>query len=116
MTNDNPFSLVSVNGNAAQSNHWFKIIPPKDVRDRWLAKLKNTRRPSGSLALPAITTTSSLYFSHTLPHSDTTMALGLTTLIVGYDAVITVCRTWIKISSSNSTTERTHNHPARRTA
>ncbi|MFJ9711614.1 hypothetical protein [Streptomyces sp. NPDC101234] len=30
--------------------------------------------------------------SHHLHHSDTLVALALTTLIVGYDAVITVCR------------------------
>ncbi|MGW7260504.1 hypothetical protein [Streptomyces sp. NPDC054834] len=119
MTNDNPLSLVArdaVNGNAPQSNNWFKVIPPRDVRDRWLAKLKNTRRPAGSLALPAIATTSSLYFSHNLPHSDTAMALGLTTLVVGYDAVIAICCTWIKVASSTPTAQRADTNPARRAA
>ncbi|MET9125063.1 hypothetical protein [Streptomyces sp. NPDC004528] len=34
-----------------------------------------------------------------LHHGDTGMTLGLTALAVGYNAVIPVCRTWIKISS-----------------
>ncbi|WAU82467.1 hypothetical protein O1Q96_23615 [Streptomyces sp. Qhu-G9] len=52
------------------------------------------RKAVGTLALPAIATTSSLYFTHVLPHSDAPIALGLTGLVVLYDSVIAVCRTW----------------------
>ncbi|WP_217210219.1 hypothetical protein [Streptomyces sp. AC550_RSS872] len=79
------------------SSGWrFSVIPPKDVRARWYRKIKTFRRPAGTLALPAITATGSLHFTHTLHDSDTVMALGLTTLIVIYDGVIAICRTWQK--------------------
>ncbi|MGC4986604.1 hypothetical protein ACLQ18_39435 [Streptomyces sp. DT193] len=74
----------------------FSVIPPKPVRQQIYGKIKNGHRPAGSLALTAITTTGTLYFTHVLPHSDTVMAFGLTTLVVAYDSVIAVCRTWLK--------------------
>jgi hypothetical protein len=78
----------------------FSVIPPKDVWVRWYGRAKNLRRPTGSLALPAIATTGTLHFTHVLHHDDTLMALALTTLTVGYEAVITICRTWQKTTAS----------------
>ncbi|MDN0198474.1 hypothetical protein [Streptomyces sp. S.PNR 29] len=72
----------------------FSVIPPKQVWARWYRTARAIRRPAGSLALPAIATTATLHFTHVLQHSDSLMAFGLTTLTVGYDAVIAVCRTW----------------------
>ncbi|MGW1627139.1 hypothetical protein [Streptomyces sp. NPDC002172] len=89
----------------------FSIMPPKEVWARWYRYAKNLRRPTGSLALPAIATTGTLHFTHTLHHSDTAVALVLTTLTVSYDAVITICRTWQKTSAHHQ-----HNAPARRAA
>ncbi|MEU8851939.1 hypothetical protein AB0C70_38235 [Streptomyces sp. NPDC048564] len=92
------------------SSGWrFSVIPPKDVRARWYKKIKTFRRPAGTLALPAIAATGTLHFTHTLHDSDTVMALGLTTLIVFYDGVIAICRTWQKTvvqSQHNPTTVR----------
>ncbi|WP_326723234.1 MULTISPECIES: hypothetical protein [unclassified Streptomyces] len=102
--------LTLINGTEAntteQGTKWrFSVIPPKDVRTEVYRKLKAVRRPSGTLALPAIAATGSLHFTHVLHDSDSLMALGLTALLVGYDAVIAVCRTWIKTSNSPVTHE-----------
>lgn len=43
------------------------------------------------------------------------MALGLTTLTVGYDAVIAICRTWHKTSPASQLPTRQES-PGRRTA
>lgn len=77
----------------------FSVIPPKDIWARWYTSIKTIRRPAGTLALPAIATTATLHFTHVLHDSDTVMALGLTALTVGYDAVIALCRTWHKTTS-----------------
>ncbi|MEU1536300.1 hypothetical protein [Streptomyces fagopyri] len=104
MSND-PLALVTqvataaiTAGDSGKADKW-QAFPPKEVRVRWMNNLKAIRRPSGSLALPAIATTAGLEFTHTLHHGDTVTDLGLTALVVGYDDVIAVCRTWIKISS-----------------
>ncbi|MEU4039774.1 hypothetical protein [Streptomyces collinus] len=98
------------------SNNWFKIIPPRDVRSRWARQLKQARRPARSLALPAIATTASLHFTGTIHSGDRIMAFGLTSLIVGYDAVIAVCRTWRQTTSTAASDQRTETVPARRAA
>lgn len=93
----------------ASSGWRFSVIPPKDVRARWYRKVKTFRRPAGTLALPALAATGTLHFTHTLHDSDTVMALGLTTLIVFYDGVIAICRTWHKTTvqpQHNTTTVR----------
>jgi hypothetical protein len=92
--------LTLLNGTSAPTSGWrFSVIPPKHVWVHWLRTLKTLRRPAGSLALPAISTTATLHFTHVLQHSDSLMALGLTTLTVGYDAVIVICRTWQKTTA-----------------
>ncbi|MFD6491609.1 hypothetical protein ACFV99_08255 [Streptomyces sp. NPDC059944] len=84
-----------------QGARWrFSVVPPKDIRTEMYRKLKAVRRPSGTLALPAIATTAGLHFTHVLHHGDDFMALGLTALVVGYDAVIAVCRTWVKVTAN----------------
>ncbi|MGW0801241.1 hypothetical protein [Streptomyces sp. NPDC002692] len=103
MTND-PLTLIARaaattgDGDGAKADKWLQILPPKEVRVRWKNNLQAFQRPLGTLAVPAIATTAGLEFTHHLHHGDTVMALGLTALAVGYDAVIAVCRTWIKIS------------------
>jgi hypothetical protein len=72
---------------------------PLVLRVHWYRLAKNLRRPTGSLALPAIATTGALHFTHVLHHDDTLMALALTSLTVGYDAVITICHTWQKTTA-----------------
>ncbi|KFF99130.1 hypothetical protein IQ62_20835 [Streptomyces scabiei] len=71
--------------------------------------VKKARRPAGTLAIPAIATTGSLYYTGLTPHSDAPMTLGLTALVVFYDAVIAVCRTWRSVSP----TRIEANHSAR---
>ncbi|MFE3269942.1 hypothetical protein [Streptomyces sp. NPDC059215] len=103
MSND-PLALVTqvaaaaVTADSGKADKWLQIFPPKEVRVRWMNNFKAFQRPPGTLAVPAIATTAGLEFTHHLHHGDTVMALGLTALAVGYDAVIMVCRTWIKIS------------------
>ncbi|MEU0037865.1 hypothetical protein [Streptomyces sp. NPDC006333] len=80
----------------------WSLIPPRAVRQLLYKRLKNVRRPGGTLALPAITTTSTLYFTHVMPHSDAPVALGLTALVVLYDSVVTVCRTWYRTRATTS--------------
>ncbi|MFE6946122.1 hypothetical protein [Streptomyces chartreusis] len=100
---DNRLTLIpDATGDEPQTTSagWrFSVIPPKDVRTRWYRKTKTFRRPAGTLALPAIATTATLYITHGLHDSDTVMALGLTTLTVFYDAVIAICRTWQKTTA-----------------
>ncbi|MGF0174536.1 hypothetical protein ACQF36_29765 [Streptomyces sp. Marseille-Q5077] len=93
--NDVPLTLVDSGENAdpSSSSNWFKVIPPKHVRERWARKIKALHRPIGSLALPAIATTATLHFTNTIEAGDSLMAFGLTSLIVGYDTTIAVCRT-----------------------
>ncbi|MDX3310792.1 hypothetical protein P1S61_17295 [Streptomyces sp. ME08-AFT2] len=82
------------------SNGWrFSVIPPKQVWTTWYHRAKTIRRPAGSLALPATATTATLHFTHAMHDSDSLMALALTTLVVSYDAVVTVCRTWQKTAA-----------------
>ncbi|MFH8284033.1 hypothetical protein [Streptomyces antibioticus] len=86
--------LNLVTDEPAPATGWrFSVVPPKDVWTTWYRTAKTVRRPAGSLALPAIATTATLHFTHTLHRGDSLMALGLTALTVGYDAVIAVCRT-----------------------
>ncbi|MFJ9634453.1 hypothetical protein ACIRU8_42850 [Streptomyces sp. NPDC101175] len=104
--------LTLLNGTSTATSGWrFSVIPPKHVWARWMRTFKTLRRPGGTLALPAITTTATLHFTHTLQHSDNFMALGLTALTVGYDAVIVICRTWQKTTQqphqATTTTRRT---------
>ncbi|WP_371572612.1 hypothetical protein [Streptomyces sp. NBC_01314] len=104
-------------GDAPQTSPgWrFSVIPPKDVRACWYTNIKAIRRPAGTLAVPAIAATATLHFTHVLHDSDTVMALGLTALTVGYDAVIAVCRTWHKTSPAGQPSIRQDSH-GRRTA
>ncbi|MEV2229723.1 hypothetical protein AB0H69_14260 [Streptomyces phaeochromogenes] len=105
--------LTLLDDTSTATSGWrFSVIPPKHVWVRWLRTLKTLRRPGGSLALPAIATTATLHFTDVLQHSDSLMALGLTTLAVGYDAVIVVCRTWQKTTAQPQQATTT----ARRTA
>ncbi|MFF4787883.1 hypothetical protein ACFY3E_42030 [Streptomyces griseorubiginosus] len=107
--NDHLALISGQDGDSPPHAGWhFSIIPPKDVWVRWYRHAKTLRRPAGSLALPAIATTGTLHFTHVLHHSDTLMALALTTLTVGYDAVITICRTWQKTAApaQHNTTSR----------
>lgn len=106
--------LSLVTDEAAPATGWrFSIIPPKDVWTTWYHRAKTIRRPAGSLALPAIATTATLYFTHTLHYNDSLMALALTTLTVTYDAVITVCRTWQKTTAQrHPSTHNSSNHQA----
>ncbi|MFD9322771.1 hypothetical protein ACFWDQ_34850 [Streptomyces sp. NPDC060053] len=107
--------LSLVTDNPAPTAGWrFSIIPPKDVWTTWYHSAKTIRRPAGSLALPAMATTAVLHFTHTLHHSDSPMALALTTLTVGYDAVIAVCRTWQKTAAQQQQhgTHDSSNHQA----
>ncbi|MFG3091095.1 hypothetical protein ACGGAI_26075 [Streptomyces antibioticus] len=91
--------LNLVTDEPAPTTGWrFSVVPPKDVWTTWFRTAKAVRRPAGSLALPAIATTATLHFTHTLHQDDTLMTLGLTALTVGYDAVIAVCRTHEKIA------------------
>ncbi|WP_331739954.1 hypothetical protein OG613_44910 (plasmid) [Streptomyces sp. NBC_00015] len=81
--------------------------------DHLVPHRKTIRRPAGSLALPAIATTATLHFTHTLHHSDSPMALALTTLTVGYDAVIALCRTWQKTADQQQhSAHNNSNHQA----
>ncbi|MEU5242676.1 hypothetical protein AB0G81_00860 [Streptomyces asoensis] len=106
--------LSLVTDEPAPTSGWrFSIFPPKHVWTTWYHSAKTIRRPAGSLALPAIATTATLHFTHTLPHSDSRMALALTTLTVGYDAVITVCRTWHKTTAQqHHATHNSNSHQA----
>lgn len=104
-------------GDAPQiSPGWrFSVIPPKDVRARWYSSIRAIRRPAGTLAVPAIATTGVLHFTGVLRDGDTVMALGLTALTVGYDAVIAICRTWQKTTLAPAC-RQPRNAPARRAA
>ncbi|MFJ3658408.1 hypothetical protein ACIPPR_34555 [Streptomyces nigra] len=118
--NDTPLALVDNDTphDPSSSSNWFKVIPPKHVRERWARKIKAMRRPIGSLALPAIATTATLHFTHTIQAGDSLMAFGLTSLIVGYDTTIAVCRAkhGPATTTSTSSTPTTNNTPARSTA
>ncbi|MEV0696017.1 hypothetical protein [Streptomyces sp. NPDC050388] len=118
--NDVPLTLVGNDGSGDQpsNSNWFKVIPPKHVRDRWAHKIKALRRPIGSLALPAIAATATLHFTHTIEAGDSLMAFGLTSLIVGYDTTVAVCRTK-RVTSLNAIAgvgQTPTDAPARRTA
>ncbi|RSO05761.1 hypothetical protein DMH26_07630 [Streptomyces sp. WAC 05379] len=118
--NDVPLALVGSDGSGdpSSTSNWFKVIPPKHVRERWARKIKGLRRPIGSLALPAIATTAVLHFSNTIEAGDSLMAFGLTSLVVGYDTAIAVCRT-TRASPADTTAGEdrdTTDTPARRTA
>ncbi|MER5201274.1 hypothetical protein ACWD3J_48220 [Streptomyces sp. NPDC002755] len=107
--------LSLVTDEPAPTSGWrFSIIPPKDMWTTWYHSAKTIRRPAGSLALPAIATTATLHFTHTLHHSDSLMALALTTLTVGYDAVITLSRTWQKTTAQQH--HCTHNDSSHQAA
>lgn len=93
----------------------FSVIPPKDVWARWYTNIKTARRPAGTLAIPAIATTATLHFAHVIQDSDTLMMLGLTTLTVGYDAVIAICRTWHKTALADYSASQ-QGSPRHRTA
>jgi hypothetical protein len=93
----------------------FSVIPPKAVWARWYTNIKTARRPAGTLAVPAIATTATLHFTHVIQDSDSLMALGLTALAVGYDAVIAICRTWHKTALADSNASR-QDSPRRLTA
>ncbi|MFM9593147.1 hypothetical protein ACKI1J_33780 [Streptomyces scabiei] len=91
--------LAAVGADAAavsQQVHDWSLFPPPQVRSRWRARIAAVRRPVGSLALPAVAVTATTYFADLLPREDSAMAFGLTTLVVVYDTVIAVCRTWEK--------------------
>ena len=92
--------LTAVGADAAapvRQAHDWSPIPPAQVRSRWRARIVAMRRPAGSLALPAVAATATTYFADLLPREDTAMALGLTALVVVYDSVVAVCRTWEKV-------------------
>ncbi|MEH0544557.1 hypothetical protein QA802_16120 [Streptomyces sp. B21-105] len=91
--------LSIVTDEPAASGWRFSVIPPKQMWSTWYQRAKTIRRPAGSLALPAIATTATLHFTHTMHHGDSLMALALTTLTVSYDGVIAVCRTWQKTAA-----------------
>ncbi|MFG2276042.1 hypothetical protein ACGFNY_40560 [Streptomyces chartreusis] len=118
--NDVPLTLVDSgeNSDPTSTSNWFKVIPPKHVRERWARKIKALRRPTGSLALPAIATTATLHFTNTIDAGDSLMAFGLTSLIVGYDTTIAVCRTKRVHSADTTASENraTTDAPTRRTA
>lgn len=95
VSNPNSPALLDGSGRKTQDLAWSPI-PPKPVRRRFYGKARSVRRPAGTLALPAIATTSVLYFTEAIARGDSPMALGLTGLVVVYDAVIAVCRTWQK--------------------
>ncbi|MEV5910616.1 hypothetical protein ACWEGX_10210 [Streptomyces chartreusis] len=118
--NDVPLALVGSDesGDPSSTSNWFKVIPPKHVRERWARKIKGLRRPIGSLALPAIATTAGLHFSNTLEAGDSLMAFGLTSLVVGYDTTIAVCRTKrVNLVGTTAGEDRaTTDTPVRRTA
>ncbi|MER8226361.1 hypothetical protein ABTZ58_38890 [Streptomyces sp. NPDC094143] len=88
----------------------FSVIPPKDVWARWYTNIKAARRPADTLAIPAIAT-ATLHFTHVIQDGDSLMALGLTALTVGYDAVIAICRTWHKTSVVDGDASRWARHP-----
>jgi hypothetical protein len=100
-------ALTAVNGTTPTIHtacaRWSPI-PPKPVRKAAYQRLKKARRPVGTLAVPAIATTGSLYYTGVIAHSDGAMTLGLTALVVFYDSVIAVCRSWHR-SSATATTE-----------
>ncbi|MFI8892533.1 hypothetical protein [Streptomyces paradoxus] len=91
-------SLTPVNGlspaTPAPAGPRWSPIPPKAVRKAAYQWVKGARRPAGTLAVPAIATAGSLYFTGVVPQADGPMTLGLTALVVFYDSVIAVCRTW----------------------
>ncbi|MEU3794734.1 hypothetical protein AB0F07_33920 [Streptomyces fructofermentans] len=86
-------SLIDPQGPNGPAPSW-SFVPPRAVRRRFYGRIANLRRPPGTLALPAVAATATLYFTDVLPHADAPMALGLTGLVVLYDSVIAVCRTW----------------------
>lgn len=107
--NDHLTLVTGIDGGDPPNTGWrFSIIPPQDVRARWYRKIKTLRRPAGSLALPAIATTGTLHFTHVLHHSDTLMALALTALTVGYDAVIAICHTTTTSTAQQQGTTTAH--------
>ncbi|MBO7935646.1 hypothetical protein [Streptomyces antibioticus] len=97
--------LAAVNGTPATppapAARWSPI-PPKPVRQAVYKWIKDTRRPAGTLAVPAIASTGSLYFTGVIEHADTLMALGLTSLVVLYDSVIALCRTWRSVHTADT--------------
>lgn len=88
---------------AEQNPKWFRVIPPKHVRAEIYRKIKAVRRPPGSLALSSVSATATLHFTHTVHGTDSLMAFGLTTLVVGYDAIHTLSRTWLKTHTNTLT-------------
>ncbi|MEU1516232.1 hypothetical protein ABZ490_29535 [Streptomyces sp. NPDC005811] len=115
--NDRPL-LAAVNDPAstpdAAAAPW-SLIPPKLVRQAFYQRVKEARRPAGTLALPAITATGTLYYTGAIQHADTPMALGLTALVVLYDSVIAVCRTW-RTTDNAATAQGRYGDGARKTA
>ncbi|MET7437041.1 hypothetical protein [Streptomyces sp. NPDC005568] len=110
--NSEHLTLIDVGDSPAPAEAttaWFRVIPPKDVRAELYRKIKAVRRPTGSLALPAIATTAGLHFSNTIHDSDSLMAFGLTALLVGYDAVNGLCRTWLRTKTVTATRQETIN-------
>ncbi|UUU25531.1 hypothetical protein [Streptomyces sp. DSM 40750] len=91
--------LAAVGADVAppQQAHDWSPFPPAQVRSRWRARIAAVRRPVGSFALPAVAVTATTYFADLLPREDSAMAFGLTALVVVYDTVIAVCRTWEKV-------------------
>ncbi|MFE9684037.1 hypothetical protein ACFYXC_29395 [Streptomyces sp. NPDC002701] len=92
-------TLIDPDSNTGPTPAW-SLIPPRAVRRRLYRTIRTIRRPAGTLALPAVATTGTLYFTHVLPHGDAPFALGLTALVVLYDSVVTVCRTWQRTSTA----------------
>lgn len=80
----------------------WSFIPPKEVRRRYLARIRAVRRPAGSLALPTIAGTTWAWSAGSLPHGDTTTALCLAGLVVFYDTVRAVCRTWQSVHGAGA--------------
>ncbi|MFI8191630.1 hypothetical protein ACIF8T_22895 [Streptomyces sp. NPDC085946] len=117
--NDTSLTLISNDGNNGEQppgSNWFRILPPKEVRSRWARKLKSLRRPTGSLALPAIATTAGLHFTGTIGSGDSLMAFGLTSLVVGYDSVVAVTRTRRETAGHSADGRKTTTASARRAA
>ncbi|MFJ1964044.1 hypothetical protein [Streptomyces massasporeus] len=100
-------ALTAVNGTTPiihTAGARWSPIPPKAVRKAAYQRLKKARRPVGTLAVPAIATAGSLYYTGVIPHTDGPMTLGLTALIVFYDSVIAISRSW-HTSSTTATTD-----------
>lgn len=96
-------SLAAVNGTTPTiqtAGARWSPIPPKPVRKAAYQRLKEARRPVGTLAVPAIATAGSLYYTGVIAHTDGPMTLGLTALVVFYDSVIAVCRSLHRSSTT----------------